>query len=97
MNATGSLHDCKKIPDADDVMHSGTNFADMRYGEFIVIFIIKTSVLLSRVLGKKWLYCLMGLQCAPLCACCFSAGISMSCVEAPYRPIDKGCNCFSCT
>ena len=27
--------------------------------QFIVIFIIKTSVLLSRVLGKKWHFCSM--------------------------------------
>ena len=24
-----------------------------------------------------------GIQGAPLCACCFCAGISMSCIEAP--------------
>ena len=51
--------------------------------QFIVIFIIKTSVLLSRVLGKIWRFCSMGQQGAPLWACCFCADISMSCIEAP--------------
>ena len=39
--------------------------------QFIIIFIIKTSVLLSRVLGEKWHFCSMKLRGAPLCACCF--------------------------
>ena len=49
--------------------------------QFIIIVIIKTSVLLSRVLGKKWHFYSMRLQGAPLCAWCFCAGISMSCIE----------------
>ena len=63
--------------------------------QFIFFFIFKQSVLLSRVLGKKWRVesgkklCSVGLQCAPLCACCFCDGISVSCTESPYRPIDK--------
>ena len=65
--------------------------------QFSVISISKTYVLLSRVLGKNWHFWSMGLQGAPLCACCFCAGISMSCIEAPCRPIDKKCNFFSCT
>ena len=57
--------------------------------QFIVIFIIKTSGLLSRELRKKVALLFNGAQCAPLlCACCFCAGISMSrSIEAPYRPI----------
>ena len=45
--------------------------------QFIVTFIIKTSVLLSRVLGKNCTFCSMGLQGASLCSYCFCAGISM--------------------
>ena len=36
--------------------------------KFIIIFIIKTSVLLSRVLGKKWHFCSVGLcRCSIVC------------------------------
>ena len=52
-------------------------------GQLIIIFITKTSILLSRVLGKKWYFCSMGLPGAPLCACYFSAGISVVWIEAP--------------
>ena len=53
--------------------------------QFIVIFIIKLSVLSSRLLGKKsgtfvtrrFIVCIL-----------FCAGISMSCIEA-HMPIDK--------
>ena len=61
--------------------------------QFIVIFIIKTSVLLSRVLGKKWHFCSRGLQRASLCAYCFVP--VFQCHELKrHRPMDKKCNFF---
>ena len=44
---------------------------------------------------KKWHFYSMGLQGAPLCACCFCACISMPCMHwsAVYRPIDKKSRC----
>ena len=50
--------------------------------QFIVIFIINTSVSMSRAFGKNWHFCSMGLQGTPLCACWTCAGISISCIEA---------------
>ena len=62
--------------------------------QFTVIFIIKTSVLLSRVLGKSGTFIQWGLKALHCVHAVFCAGISMSCIEAPYRPIDKKCNFF---
>ena len=75
-------------------MHAEFSYA--HFVQFIIIVIIKTSIMLSRVLVKKsgtfvqWGY--QALHCVH--ACCFCAGISMSCIEAPYRPIDKGATFF---
>ena len=62
---------------------------------FIVTFIIKTSVLLSRVLGKKWHFFSMWLKGASLCAYCFVPVCQCHALKRhTCRPIDKKCNFF---
>ena len=48
---------------------------------------------------KKWQFCSMGLQGAPLCAYCLCASIAMSCIEGPYKNITyrQKVQLFSCT
>ena len=64
--------------------------------QFIVISIIKTSVLLSRVLGKTWHLYSIGLQGAPLHAV-FGPVFQRHALKG-HRPIDKKSTIFfSCT
>ena len=81
-----------------NVMHAEflTHILSGHSVQFIVIFIIKTSVLLSRVLGKKWHFCAMGLPGAPLivCTCALFVPVFQCHALKRHRPIDKKCNFF---
>ena len=67
------------------------------YLQFIVVFIIKTSVLLSRVLGKKVALLLNGAtRCSTVCMLCFVLVFQCHTLKR-HRPIDKKCTFFSCT
>ena len=64
--------------------------------QFIIIFIIKTSVLLSRVLGKNGTFVQWGYQALQCVHAVFVPVFSCHALKR-HRPIDKKCNFFSCT
>ena len=76
----------KNLHKENAIMH---NLSDHSL-QLIIIFQIKTSVLLGWVLGKSGTFNSMRLQGTSLCACCFCAGISMGLQGTPL------CACCFC-
>ena len=64
--------------------------------QFIIIFIIKTSDLLSRVLGKKW-HLFNGAYQALHCVHAVFVPVFQCHALKRHRHIDKKCNFFLCT
>ena len=61
--------------------------------QFIVIFIIKTLALLSRVLGKKWHFVQWGYKALHCVHAVFVPVFQCHALKR-HRPIDKKCNFF---
>ena len=64
--------------------------------QFTVIFYNQNISFIEQGAWKKWhfLFIQWGSKALHCVHAVFCAGISMSCIEAPYRPIDKKCNFF---
>ena len=80
----------------ENVMHADFNFAHIEWSFFAIYcyFYDQSNNFVEQVAWKKVALLFNGATSASLCAYCFCAGISMPCIETPYRPIDKKCNFF---